>query len=85
VIISPQDRVHHGAVAVTGDRVFLVPPENSRRDRPRLAGAWDSIRVRTRSLEAAEAVPVVTEILRARRALPSQWLPSLTARRLTDG
>jgi hypothetical protein len=26
VIISPQDRVHRAAVAVTGDRVYLVPP-----------------------------------------------------------
>jgi hypothetical protein len=32
-----------------------------------------------------EAEPVVTQILHARRALPGQWLPSLTVRRVADG
>ena len=48
-----------------------------------LTSAWDSIR--TRSLGPAEAAPVIAEILRARHALPSQWLPGLTARPLAEG
>jgi hypothetical protein len=51
----------------------------------RLTSAWDSIRIRTRSLGPAEAAPVIAEILRARHALPSQWLPGLTARPLAEG
>jgi hypothetical protein len=85
IIISPQDRVHRAAVAVAGDRVYLVPPAVIADLADRLASAWDSIRIRTRALGAAEARPVIEEILRARRALPSQWLPGLTARRLADG
>lgn len=41
--------------------------------------------IRTRTLGSAEAAPVIAEILRARHALPSQWLPGLTARPLSDG
>ena len=41
--------------------------------------------IRTRTLGSAEAAPVIAEILRAGHALPSQWLPSLTARPLADG
>jgi hypothetical protein len=85
VIISPQQDVHRAAVAVAGDRVYLVPPEVISDIATRLAGAWDSIRIQTRTLGPAEAEPVITQILHARRALPSQWLPSLTVRRLADG
>jgi hypothetical protein len=85
VIVSPQDRVHRAAVAVAGDRVYLVPLTMIAEMADRLTSAWDSIRIRTRSLGAAEAGPVIAEILRARRALPSQWLPGLTARRVADG
>ena len=85
VIISPQQDVHHAALAVAGDRVYLVPPEVISDIAGRLTGAWDSIRIQARTLGPAEAEPVITQILHARRALPSQWLPSLTARRVADG
>jgi Helicase C-terminal domain len=85
VIISPQDRVHRAAVAVAGDRVYLAPPDVITEIANRLTSAWDSIRIRTRAMGPAEAEPVIAEILRARRALPSQWLPALTARRIADG
>jgi hypothetical protein len=85
VIISPQQKVHRAAVAVAGDRVYLVPPEVITDLASRLAGIWDSIRIQTRTLVPAEAEPVITQVLHARRALPSQWLPSLTARRVADG
>ncbi len=85
VIISPQQDVHPAARAVVGDRVYLVPPEVISDIASRLTGAWDSIRIQTRTLSSAEAEPVITQILHARRALPSQWLPSLTARRVADG
>jgi hypothetical protein len=85
VIISPQQDVHRAALAVAGDRVYLVPPEVIGDVARRLTGAWDSIRVQTRTLGSAEAEPVITQILHARRALPSQWLPSLTVRRVADG
>jgi hypothetical protein len=85
VIISPQERVHRGAVAVADDRVYLVPPAAIGEIADRLASAWESIRIRTRALGSAEAEPVIAEVLRARRALPSQWLPGLTARRVADG
>jgi hypothetical protein len=79
VIISPQDRVHRAAVAVTDGRVYLVPPAAVAEVPDRLTSAWDSIRIRIRSLGPAEAAPVIAEIL------PSQWLPGLTARPLADG
>lgn len=85
LIISPQDRVHRAAVAVTGERVYLVPPQVIADLADRLTGAWETIRVRTRPLGPAEAEPTIAEILRARRALPSQWLPELTTRRVADG
>jgi len=85
VIVSPQDRVHRAAVAVAGDRVYLAPPAVIAEMAERLTSAWESIRIRTRALGAAEAGLVIAEILRARRALPSQWLPGLTARRVADG
>ena len=56
----------------SGPLVRLVPPGNS-------------IRIRTRAMGPAEVEPLIVEILRARRALPSQWLPVLTARRIADG
>lgn len=67
------------------DRAYLVPPEVIGDIADRLAGAWDSIRVQTRTLESAGAEPVITEILHARSALPSQCLPGLTVRRIADG
>jgi hypothetical protein len=85
VIISPQDHVQRAAVAVADERVYLVPPSAIAEMADRLTSAWDSIRIRTRVLGPAEARPVIAEILRARRALPSQWLPSLTVRRVADG
>jgi hypothetical protein len=85
VIISPQERVHRAAVAVAGDRVYLAPPTVIGEIADRLTSAWESIRVRTRALGSGEAEPVIAEVLRARRVLPSQWLPALTARRIADG
>ncbi len=85
VIISPQQRVHRAAVAVAADGVYLVPPEVISDIASRLAGAWDSIRIQTRTLGPTEAEPVITQVLHARRALPSQWLPSLTVRRVAEG
>jgi hypothetical protein len=85
VIISAQKDVHHAAAAVASERLYLVPPTVIADIADRLTGAWDSIRIRTRTLGPAEAEPVIIEILRARRALPSQWLPGLTARRVADG
>ena len=46
---------HRAAVAVAGDRVYLVPPEVISDIAGRLAGAWDSIMVQTRTLGSAEA------------------------------
>jgi hypothetical protein len=77
--------VHRAAVAVADGRVYLVPPAAVAEVADRLTSAWDSIRIRTRTLGSAEAAPVIAEILRARHAPPSQWLPSLTARPLADG
>jgi hypothetical protein len=85
VVISPQRDVHRAAMAVAGDQLYLVPPEVISDIAGRLAGAWDTIRVQTRTLGPDEAGPVITQVLHARRALPSQWLPSLTARRVADG
>ena len=72
VIVSPQDCVHRAAVAVAADRVYLVPPTVIAEMAERLISAWESIRIRTRPLGASEAGPVIAEILRAKRALPSQ-------------
>jgi hypothetical protein len=57
--------------------VYLVPPTVISDIADRLTGAWESVRLQTRTLGAAEAGPEIAEILRARRALPSQWLPGL--------
>ncbi len=48
------------------------------------ARAWDAVRTQTRDLDPEQAKPVITSV-RARRALPSQWLPSLATRRVQDG
>ena len=85
MIIGPQQDVHRVALAVAGDRVYLAPPEVIGDIASRLTSAWNSIRIQTLTLGPAEAEPVITQILHARRALPSQWLPSLTARRVADG
>jgi hypothetical protein len=77
--------VHRVAAAVADERVYLVPPPAMTEVADRLTSAWGSIRIRTSALGPAEARPVIAEILRARRALPSQWLPGLTARRVADG
>jgi hypothetical protein len=84
VIVSPQDRVHDAARAVVTDRVYLVPPAVVGDIAGRLIGAWESIRIQARTLEAPEAEQVIAETLRARQALPSQWLPGLTTRHLAD-
>ena len=67
------------------DRIYLTAPETIAEIAERLATTWDSIRIRTRALGLTEAEPIIAEVPRTRRALPSQWLPSLTTRRLTDG
>jgi hypothetical protein len=85
IIISPQTRVHPAAAAVAGDGLYLVTPDVIADLATRLTGAWDSIRIQTRTFGSAEAEPVITEILRTRQALPSQWLPSLATRHLADG
>jgi hypothetical protein len=85
VIIGPQQDVHRAALAVAGDRVYLMPPGVIGDVASRLTGAWDSIRIQTRTLGPAEAELVITQTPHARRALPSQWLPSLTVRRAADG
>lgn len=85
VIISPQQRVHRAAAAVADDRLYLAPPEVISEIADRLSSAWKSIRIRTRGLDAAAAEPVIAEVLRDRRVLPSQWLPGLTGRRVADG
>jgi hypothetical protein len=73
------------AALVAGDRVYLVPPEVISDIASRLTGARDSIRIQARTLGRAGAALVIMQILHARRALPSQWLPSLTVRRVADG
>ena len=77
--------MHRTAFAVAGDRGYLVPPVVIGDIASRLTGAWDGIRIQTRTLGPAEAEPVITQTLHARRALPGQWLPSLTVRRVADG
>jgi Helicase C-terminal domain len=84
VIITPQATVHHAAASVAHDHVYLVAPSVITDIATRLASAWDSIRVRARDLGPAEAEALITEILRDWQALPSQWLPALTGRRLTE-
>jgi len=85
VIISPQEAVHSAAARVSGARVYLVQPAVISDIADRLTGAWESIRIQTRTLEPGAAEPVIAGILHARRALPSQWLPGLTARHVADG
>lgn len=85
VIISPQDAVHSAAARVSDPRVYLTQPAVISDIADRLTGAWESIRIQTRTMEPGPAEPVIAEILQARRALPSQWLPGLTARRVADG
>lgn len=85
VIVTPQERIDRAAAAVADDRVYLAQPALIRDIADRLTSAWDSIRIRTRGLNAAAAEPVNAQILREKRLLPSQWLPGLTARRLADG
>jgi hypothetical protein len=84
VIVSPQQRVHQSAAAVADGRLYLASPEMMTEIADRLSSAWDGIRIRTRGLDSSAAAPIVEEILRDRRALPSQWLPGMTGRRIAD-
>jgi hypothetical protein len=85
VIISPHDDVHPAAARVAGPYVYLTTPAVISGIASRLTGAWDTVRTQTRGLDPEQAKPVISSVLRARRALPSQWLPSLTMRRVQDG
>lgn len=85
VVVSPQAAVHPAAASVAGGQVYLAAPEVVAEIAARLASAWDSIRVRTRTLGPDEAAPMIAEALRTTQALPSQWLPLLTVRRVADG
>jgi hypothetical protein len=85
VIISPQTTVDPAAAKVAGQRVYLAAPAVLSDIGARLTDAWQSIRVQTRNLEPDQAAPAISGILRAARALPTQWLPELTARRVADG
>lgn len=85
VMINPQEAVHPAAAKVSGPRLYLVTPSVVADIADRLAAAWESIRTQTRGVPAAEAEPVIGDILKARGALPSQWLPRLTSRRIADG
>lgn len=85
MIITPQEKVHHAAAKVSGSRLYLISPEVLSDIADRLAAAWDSIRTQTRNLQPDEAEPVIADVLSACGALPSQWLPCLTARRVADG
>jgi hypothetical protein len=55
-----QQDVHRTAFAVAGDRGYLVPPVVIGDIASRLTGAWDGIRIQTRTLGPAEAEPVIT-------------------------
>jgi predicted secreted protein len=85
VMINPQETVHHAAAKVSGPRLYLVTPPVIADIADRLAAAWESIRTQTRSMQPAEAEPLIAGILKACSALPSQWLPRLTIRRIADG
>jgi hypothetical protein len=85
VMINPQETVHHAAAKVSGSRLYLVTPPVIADIAGRLVAAWESIRTQTRSMQPAEAEPLIAGILKACSALPSQWLPRLTIRRIADG
>ena len=82
VLVSPCTAVHPAAAQVADARVYLVSPDVLADVAARITGAWESIRVQTRDLAPTGAADVITGVLSARRALPTQWLPLLTARRV---
>jgi hypothetical protein len=65
-------------------RLYLSAPDVVVDLADRLDEAWNDLRIQTRNLEPEEARPIIQRILRAARALPSQWLPGLTTRRVAD-
>lgn len=85
VIVTAQSSISTAAGKVADSRLYLASPEVFADLGGRLADAWSSIRVQTRNLGSADAMPVIEGILRSGRALPSQWLPGLTTRRVADG
>ncbi|TVZ06318.1 DEAD/DEAH box helicase [Trebonia kvetii] len=85
VVVSPQEAVHGAAAKVSGPRLYLVPPAVIGDIGARLTAAWEGIRIQTRGMQPAEAEPVIADVLSACQALPSQWLPRLTVRRVADG
>ena len=72
------------AVIMSARRVYLASSEVISAIASRLADAWDSIRIQTRTLGPTGTESGGTQVLHARRALPSQWLSSLTMRRVAD-
>jgi hypothetical protein len=85
VTITPQETVHHAAAKVAGSRLYLVTPPVMADIADQLAAAWESIRTQIRSMQPAEAERLICDTLKACSALPSQWLPRLTIRRVADG
>jgi hypothetical protein len=85
VMINPQEAIHHAAGKVSGPRLYLVTPPVIADIAGRLAAAWESIRTQTRGMQAAEAEQLIGDTLNACSALPSQWLPRLTIRRVAGG
>ncbi|WP_189082569.1 DEAD/DEAH box helicase [Mangrovihabitans endophyticus] len=85
LIVTPQTVLHPAAVQVSDVETYLVTPGRVLDLAGRLIEAWETIRTQTAGLQPVNAEQVVAELLRARRALPSQWLSDCTERAVSDG
>ena len=85
LIVTPQSELHPAAVQVSDAETYLVTPGQVLDLAGRLIEAWEAIRTQTAGLQPADAEQVVAELLRTRRALPSQWLADCTERPVSNG
>ncbi|WP_369188723.1 hypothetical protein [Streptomyces sp. R08] len=79
-LATPQTDVAKVGDWVADKPVFLVSPQLMLQVADQVLGAWDAIRAQTRELQPEAARPMVAALLIRHQALPSQWLPTLTAR-----
>jgi len=62
--------------------VFLVTPQVLQEVADQVLRAWDAVRAQTGGQQPESARPLVASLLSRHQALPSQWLPEVTVRRV---
>ncbi|MFF5265023.1 DEAD/DEAH box helicase [Actinomadura viridis] len=83
--ITPQQRIHPAAASVADAGLYLVSLDQARDLADRLTACWEAIRSQTKKTGSGKAALDIERLLRTYRVLPSQWIPELIARRVSDG